>query len=78
MGWWVIISHNINGQRVDTVYSHLRYSPPVSVGDVVSQGDVIGTKGSTGHSTGPHLHFEVHPGGFCWGCAVNPTGWINF
>lgn len=78
MGWWVIISHNINGQRVDTVYAHLRYSPPVNVGDIVSQGDVIGTKGNTGNSRGAHLHFEVHPGGFCWRCAVNPTGWVNF
>ena len=79
-GWYIIISHNINGQRVDTLYAHLRYQPPVSVGDVVSQGDRVGTKGSTGWSTGPHLHFEVHPGGFSWGShrGVNPRLWINF
>lgn len=80
MGWWVIISHNINGQRVDTVYAHLRYAPPVSPGTIVSQGQVIGTKGSTGISTGPHLHFEVHPhpDGFAWNRGVNPRNWINF
>jgi len=84
MGNWVIISHNIDGQRVDTVYAHLRYSPPVSVGQVVAQGDVIGVKGSTGHSSGPHLHFEVHPGGFGWSSnsmttfrGTNPCNWIS-
>jgi len=80
MGWYVILSHHINGNRVDTVYAHLRYSPPVSPGDVVTQGQVIGTKGNTGHSFGAHLHFEVHPGGFAWvlNRGVDPRGWINF
>lgn len=80
MGWWIIVSHNINGARVDTVYAHLRYAPPVSAGDVVQQGQVIGIKGNTGHSYGPHLHFEVHPGGFAWGSprGVNPEYWIQF
>jgi len=78
MGWYVVISHNINGQRVDTLYGHLRYQPLVSVGDTVSQGQQIGVKGSTGFSTGPHLHFEVHPGGFRWNSGVNPELWINF
>ena len=78
MGWYVVISHNINGQRVDTLYGHLRYQPPVSAGDVVAQGQRIGTKGSTGFSTGAHLHFEVHPGGFSWNAGVNPREWINF
>jgi len=78
MGWYVVISHDINGQRVDTLYGHLRYQPLVSVGDTVSQGQQIGVKGSTGFSTGPHLHFEVHPGGFRWNAGVEPRHWINF
>jgi len=80
MGWWVIISHDIDGQQVDTVYAHMRFSPPVSVGDTVSASQQIGTKGSTGDSTGPHLHFEIHPGGFGWGAfrGVNPETWIAF
>jgi len=84
MGNWVIISHSIDGERIDTVYAHLRYSPPVSVGQAVYQGDVIGVKGNTGHSRGAHLHFEVHPGGWHpnthgWqNRGVNPRGWIEF
>jgi len=79
-GYYVIISHNIDGQRVDTVYAHLRYQPMVSAGSTVSQGQQIGNKGNTGQSFGAHLHFEVHPGGFSWGGnrGVNPRGWINF
>jgi len=79
MGWYVVISHNINGNRVDTVYAHLRHAPSVSVNQVVSQGDIIGVQGSTGHSSGDHLHFEVHPGGFAWvqNRGVNPCNWIS-
>ena len=79
-GYYVIISHNINGQRVDTLYAHLRYHPLVSPRDIVSQGQQIGTKGNTGQSFGAHLHFEVHPGGITWGLnrGANPRDWINF
>ncbi|WP_265587352.1 M23 family metallopeptidase [Sphingomicrobium arenosum] len=52
-----------------TSYSHMaRLS--VAAGTRVAQGDVIGTVGSTGLSTGPHLHYEVHQGGR----AVDPRG----
>jgi len=79
-GFYIIISHMIDGQRVDTLYAHLRYAAPVAQGTIVSQGDVVGTKGNTGGSAGPHLHFEVHPGGISWGPhrGVNPREWINF
>lgn len=79
-GFYIIISHMINGQRVDTLYAHLRYASPVAQGTVVSQGDVVGTKGNTGVSFGAHLHFEVHPGGISWGPTrgVNPRNWISF
>jgi hypothetical protein len=59
-GQHVYIEHQINGQSVLTVYAHLQQdSSPLRVGDRVSAGDFIGLVGSTGTSTGAHLHFEV-------------------
>ena len=58
-GNYVMIDH---GDGRYTLYAHMttRY---VNEGDVVLQGDVIGIVGSTGVSTGPHIHFEVYEGG---------------
>lgn len=64
----IIINHN-NGLR--TMYAHLA-SIDVSVGQTVGQGQHIGVKGSTGFSTGVHLHFEVHVNG----SAVNPRQYL--
>lgn len=58
-GNYVVLDH---GNGVQTLYAHLsRYF--VNAGDSVGQGVVIGHVGSTGNSTGPHLHFEVIRGG---------------
>ena len=46
------------GDDITTLYAHMS-KRAVKVGDVVSQGQVIGYVGSTGSSTAPHLHFEV-------------------
>jgi len=54
-GNYVVITHD-NGSQ--TLYSHMR-SSLVSYGQSVSAGQIIGYVGSTGQSTGPHLHFEV-------------------
>ena len=51
-----------NGDGVTTVYAHMS-SIAVGVGQQVSQGDVIGYVGSTGNSTGNHLHWEVQING---------------
>jgi murein DD-endopeptidase MepM/ murein hydrolase activator NlpD len=57
-GYHVAIIHNINGTTYKTLYAHLS-SFNVSIGQTVSQGQVIGSMGSTGNSTGTHLHFEI-------------------
>lgn len=67
-GNYVIIAHDDGTQ---TLYGHLA-SASVSVGEYVSQGQVIGGVGSTGSSTGFHLHFEIYVGG----AAVDPTTYV--
>jgi murein DD-endopeptidase MepM/ murein hydrolase activator NlpD len=57
----VFIRHEINGQKYETVYAHMKSgSRAVKVGDKVTEGQFLGWMGSTGNSTGQHLHFEVH------------------
>jgi murein DD-endopeptidase MepM/ murein hydrolase activator NlpD len=55
-GGTIIMDH---GHGISTIYSHLE-NVLVSVGDKINQGDVIGTVGSTGRSTGPHLDFRIN------------------
>ena len=67
-GNMVVIDH---GGGISTGYGHLS-SLAVSVGQAVGQGTVVGGMGTTGHSTGVHLHFEVRVNG----TAVNPLGYL--
>jgi murein DD-endopeptidase MepM/ murein hydrolase activator NlpD len=59
-GWGnvIMIRHYTNGGYIHSLYAHLN-SLSVNVGDVVTGGTVIGLSGSTGNSTGNHLHFEI-------------------
>lgn len=56
-GWYVEVAHP---DGTLTRYCHMRSEPPVAVGDKVAAGQVIGEVGSSGRSSGPHLHFECH------------------
>jgi murein DD-endopeptidase MepM/ murein hydrolase activator NlpD len=69
-GWYVVIRHD-NG--LETLYGHL--SRPLVYNDQrVRAGEVIGLGGSTGHSTGPHLHFETR----FLGVPMDPRNIIDF
>ena len=68
-GNYVMINH---GGGVYTVYMHMN-SIGVSVGQSVSQGQQIGTVGSTGYSTGPHLHFGIRNNG----SYINPSAYVS-
>ena len=69
MGNYVTISH---GNGISTVYMHCS-ALYVGAGQYVSQGETIAAMGSTGISTGPHLHFSVVVGG-SW---VDPLGYVS-
>ena len=68
-GYYVVINH---GDGYSTLYAH-QPSLSVSVGDYVTQGQTIGYVGSTGYSTGPHLHFTIYYNG----SDVNPFNYIG-
>lgn len=67
-GYCTIISH---GNGVDTLYGHCSQLY-TSVGQYVAQGETIGAVGSTGNSTGPHLHLEIRVNG----TRVNPQYYL--
>ena len=78
-GWIITIRHNEyladNGQILHTSFLHLASQSPLKIGQKVDKGQFIGTTGTTGTSTGVHLHFEVHEG---QGNPVNPRKYLDF
>ena len=69
-GYYIIIDH---GNGFETLYAHCN-ELYVSTGDLVAKGELIAAVGSTGNSTGAHLHFEV----LCYGSKVNPLNYVTY
>ena len=72
-GWYADIRHEGN---IYTRYCHMLHRPAVSEGQSVAAGHVIGVVGSSGNSSAPHLHFEVHLGDQSRGTAVDPVAFM--
>lgn len=71
----IVIDHN-NGYY--TLYAHMNgFAKNLSVGSVVSRGQVIGYVGMTGYATGPHLHFEIRVGCSRYSCVTNPWPFLT-
>ncbi len=76
LGNHIVIEHLVGGQVVASAYGHLRDGGiHVRAGDLVAAGQHIGDVGSTGNSTGPHLHLEIRPGGQDH-TGVDPDEWL--
>jgi murein DD-endopeptidase MepM/ murein hydrolase activator NlpD len=83
----VQLKHTLpNGKTIYTLYAHMATESALNVGQSVSRGQYIGPMGSTGNSTGPHLHFMIIEGstyagpGCVWGLSkcYKPRDYINF
>ncbi len=74
-GVHVIIDHVVDGQAIGSHYAHMLVgSLKVKPGDVVKRGQIIGNVGNTGHSTGPHMHFEILLNGTT---PTEPLAWME-
>jgi murein DD-endopeptidase MepM/ murein hydrolase activator NlpD len=74
LGTHVVIDHHIGGHLVQSVYGHMKVgSVRVTVGQEVKVTDIVGLVGSTGASTGDHLHLEIHVDGV----QVDPFAWLK-
>jgi len=74
LGVHVTIKHVVNGETVYSTYGHMRLgSMHLAVGEAVARGQVVGEVGSTGTSTGPHLHFGIT---LASGATINPLPWL--
>jgi len=71
----IMIAHQLNGKTYTTLYAHMS-ALNAHAGQRVSEGEQIGLRGSTGNSTGPHLHFEIHVGGYSYS-ATGPASSVN-
>lgn len=73
-GWYLDIRHS---GGIITRYCHMLRRPLVTTGDKVTAGQQIGVVGTSGHSSGPHLHFEVHRGSRDSSSATDPVKFMK-
>ncbi|MCZ4587694.1 peptidoglycan DD-metalloendopeptidase family protein [Rhodococcus opacus] len=78
-GHVIVVRHTLNGQRVDTLYGHMFADGVLAkVGDKVRGGQHIANIGNDGDSSGAHLHFSLHPGGYTdYNSGIDPMPWLT-
>ena len=75
LGVYAVIEHIVDGRTVSSVYGHMvSGSLALHVGESVSVGQLVGNVGSTGQSTGAHLHFEILLDG---ATPTDPLAWLD-
>ena len=78
-GQWIVIDHPTEDGSGTTVYGHMwnAFATGLRQGQRVEAGQLIAYVGSNGQSTGPHLHFEVHPTVWRQGSQIDPAPWLR-
>lgn len=79
MGNYIDIRHEFGGKKYLTRYCHFKSASPFKAGQTVTKGDIIGVMGTTGNSTGIHLHFGLKEDSVSWntGTWVNPEPYLT-
>jgi hypothetical protein len=74
---WIVLRHNGTGES--SVYGHMwnAFATGLREGQHVDGGQLIAYVGNNGESTGPHLHFEIHPGKWAQGSQIDPAPWLS-
>ncbi|WP_106122486.1 SH3 domain-containing protein [Nesterenkonia sandarakina] len=75
---YVVVQHRVGGKTFHSAYYHMwNANTHVRIGQNVKAGQTIGLVGSSGPSTGPHLHLEIWEGAWINGTSHNPTTWLS-
>lgn len=77
-GQWIVLDHDQDDGAGTTVYGHMwnAFATGLKLGARVRAGQLIAYVGNNGDTTGPHLHFEVHPTVWAAGSQIDPAPWL--